>query len=64
MGLINSVLAILPNVPFLPPGPPVDADKDAKKQKSPLNRFFGAPSKESKGKGANPPVSETEQQSR
>ncbi|RYC82168.1 hypothetical protein BFJ63_vAg14920 [Fusarium oxysporum f. sp. narcissi] len=61
MTLIESILAVLANVPFLSPGPPVDVDKDAKKQKSPLNRFLGAPPKEKQGD--NPPVSENCDQS-
>ncbi|KAF5593790.1 het-domain protein [Fusarium subglutinans] len=59
MSLINSVLAVLPNVPFLPPGPP--ANEDAKKQKSPLDRFLGTPSKEKKH--ATPTASENRDRS-
>ncbi|KAF5572995.1 hypothetical protein FPANT_12664 [Fusarium pseudoanthophilum] len=59
MTVIESILAILPNVPFLPPGPPADAAKDTKK---PLNRFLGTPSKEKNGALALP--SENRDQSR
>lgn len=62
MTLIENILALLPNVPFLPPGPPIEAHKDEVKQKSPLNRFLGAPSEERKGN--NRSMSENQQQSR
>lgn len=64
MTLIESIVSVLPNVPFLPPSPPANADNREREQKSPLNRFLGEPFKKGKGNGNDQLVSANQQQSR
>ncbi|CAJ0545164.1 Ff.00g086370.m01.CDS01 [Fusarium sp. VM40] len=44
MTFLDTILSVLPDVPFLPPAAPTQAGKDGKPQSGPLKRFTGTAS--------------------